>query len=117
MKKDVADLWVNALRSGEYNQGIYVLNNEGNFCCLGVLCEVAIKNGVKMSVQQTDEGIAYDGSTAFLPESVAIWAGINTPNGGWMDGHGNWNSLVQLNDSNESFDLIADIIDENVSKL
>lgn len=34
--------WTSALRSGQFGQGQNCLNDgEGNFCCLGVLCEVA----------------------------------------------------------------------------
>lgn len=34
--------WVEALRSGNYTQGKFMLHNqaENTFCCLGVLCEV-----------------------------------------------------------------------------
>lgn len=41
MKKEIADKWVAALRSGKYQQGKNVLSaNENSFCCLGVLCDV-----------------------------------------------------------------------------
>ena len=33
--------WLAALRSDEYKQGKYCLNIEGEFCCLGVLCDIA----------------------------------------------------------------------------
>lgn len=33
--------WVEALRSGRYAQGRQRLRNGDNYCCLGVLCEVA----------------------------------------------------------------------------
>lgn len=33
--------WVKALRSGEYKQGIGKLRERDEFCCLGVLCQVA----------------------------------------------------------------------------
>lgn len=40
------DLWIKALRSGEYKQGRGTLkftlsNKEPEYCCLGVLCEIA----------------------------------------------------------------------------
>lgn len=41
MKQSVRDAWVAALRSGQYQQGQYYLkDNEGRYCCLGVLGEV-----------------------------------------------------------------------------
>lgn len=33
--------WVDALRSGEYEQGQHAMNCQGKFCCLGVLEEIA----------------------------------------------------------------------------
>lgn len=41
MKKKIAKMWADALRSGDYKQGIGRLRNEHNhFCCLGVLCNL-----------------------------------------------------------------------------
>ena len=40
MKQEIAERWVQALRSGKYKQGRRVLKQGENFCCLGVLCEV-----------------------------------------------------------------------------
>lgn len=33
--------WLKALRSGEYKQGVGYLKNGDEFCCLGVLCDLA----------------------------------------------------------------------------
>lgn len=41
MDNELKVKWVDALRSGNYVQGQQALCNGGNFCCLGVLCEVA----------------------------------------------------------------------------
>lgn len=42
MKKEIADLWVAALRSGKYKQGRTTLKNrDSEFCCLGVLCDIS----------------------------------------------------------------------------
>lgn len=35
--------WVAALRSGKYQQTSGILESNGNYCCLGVLCRVAGK--------------------------------------------------------------------------
>ena len=42
--------WVEALRSGEYEQGKEFLQCGSSFCCLGIACEVASKNGVPVSM-------------------------------------------------------------------
>lgn len=54
MIKEVADRWVAELRSGKYRQTTGYLNvvrseNEEypvGFCCLGVLCEIAVSDGI-----------------------------------------------------------------------
>lgn len=45
MKQQYRDVWVTALRNGEYKQGYDQLKSSCNeFCCLGVLADLAIKN-------------------------------------------------------------------------
>lgn len=51
MKQEVLDLWIAELESGNYEQATTVLiDNLGDgkvgYCCLGVLCEIAVKNEV-----------------------------------------------------------------------
>ena len=46
MNKEVKKKWVDALRSGEYAQGRSSLRDHDEYCCLGVLCELAVKEGV-----------------------------------------------------------------------
>lgn len=43
MKKRIANKWIKALRSREYEQGFGKLKNGNKYCCLGVLCEIAKK--------------------------------------------------------------------------
>jgi hypothetical protein len=39
--------WLKELRSGNYAQGSgYLRLSNGEFCCLGILCEIAVKQGV-----------------------------------------------------------------------
>ena len=42
MNKEIKAEWVKALRSGEYKQGGGALHRGDHFCCLGVLCDIAI---------------------------------------------------------------------------
>ena len=47
MNSEVKGQWTTALRSGEYEQGNGVLRTIDNtYCCLGVLCELAVKANV-----------------------------------------------------------------------
>lgn len=41
MDAKLKELWLAALRSGEYPQTMYTLKNSQGYCCLGVLCHVA----------------------------------------------------------------------------
>lgn len=43
MKPELKKAWIEALRSGKYEQGTYNLKHNGKYCCLGVLCEIAGK--------------------------------------------------------------------------
>ena len=40
MTPELKTKWIEALRSGKYEQGKHYLKVNGKFCCLGVLCEV-----------------------------------------------------------------------------
>ncbi len=40
MDADLKVKWVEALRSGKYQQAQQALLNKGAYCCLGVLCDV-----------------------------------------------------------------------------
>jgi hypothetical protein len=41
MKAALKSKWVAALRSGKYKQVTGSLQNNGGFCCLGVLCDIS----------------------------------------------------------------------------
>ena len=88
MRKAVKKKWLEALRSGEYKQGKRTLRRiepDGgySYCCLGVLCDLAVKEGVieqpKLEGNRTVYG-SWDtdtndwGSTAALPSKVVDWA-------------------------------------------
>lgn len=124
MDPAVRDEWVRRLRSGDYPQGWGQLRSPlGQFCCLGVLCEVARERGIVTfdlatnaytSVADPDEG-DYTGQ---LPPAVVRWAGLpqddawaadprvrGLPLSGWNDGYG-----VQRG----TFTVIATLIEEEL---
>ena len=112
MLNDNAKKWVEALRSGQYRQGKGVLNNRDTYCCLGVACEVAVKNKV-LDVQYEDypnfNYKVYDGYKTQLPPSVMEWLGVRTPMGAYKKPY---TSLAILNDyDNYTFDMIANVIE------
>lgn len=105
--------WVNALRSGEYKQTTGLLHNDYGYCCLGVLCDVSIKNGLDVecysTVNDSDEPcIAYGDSWSQLPEEVVDWAGLEQPNPMLVE-----DDAVSLNDDmGYDFNQIADLIEK-----
>lgn len=122
MRKDIADKWVAALRSGEYKQRKFYLASPGPFvesglqyCCLGVLCEIAIKEGVKLNRVETTiiSPVAYGANeeTKYLPSEVKDWAMMWNTSGALKDG--SYRDLAALNDEGFSFEQIADAIEKN----
>lgn len=88
MKEDIRKQWVEALRSGRFEQGKEQLKTrDGKFCCLGVLCELAIDQGVIPAPQLDGEFRVwtYNGQDIELPETVKNWAGLGD-NSGRIDG-------------------------------
>lgn len=89
--KPVIEKWVAALESGEYTQTEGTLQRinrkyhddpEVGFCCLGVLCDLAVKEGVIEPPTPNVSGIknTFDGNNSDLPESVRVWAGLPEAN-------------------------------------
>lgn len=102
-------LWVEALRSGEYRQCQNLLSDGTGFCCLGVLCEVAIASGVEVEKIDAAGGIAYGGEVEALPRAVQDWAGLLHSAGNFGEGD---RQLTVWNDRlGKTFLEIADIIE------
>lgn len=120
MKEEVKNKWTAALRSGKYKQGKGLLNNgAGRLCCLGVLCEVAIEEGLDIQRIVMDDAIHVSAAAymdeegipvmTVLPNSVMEWADLNAPDP-FVTSEA---TIAHLNDEEElSFAEIADIIDE-----
>jgi len=116
MKKEIADKWVRALRSGEYKQGNGSLLRDGNYCCLGVLCDLALKNNVPITVGIVEGATSFDGKLGVLPNSVKNWAGMNSANGGLFASH-RYTSLTDENDLGVNFNEIAKLIADHWDNL
>lgn len=118
MNKEIKAKWLAALRSGKYRQGHGFLKINGEngaqdrFCCLGVLCELAVEAGVTSRLSEnyeTNYGIPGDTNTAVLPAHVQEWAGIDR-----AGSYGEESScLTGDNDGGTPFSEIADIIEAN----
>jgi hypothetical protein len=83
----VIERWVEALESGEYAQTKGVLRrNEDSpyghkvgYCCLGVLCDLAVREGVITETKDKHSSIFGDDAHKAdleLPVAVVKWAGL-----------------------------------------
>jgi hypothetical protein len=116
VKKDVAQKWVEALRSGKYEQASEKLreSEEMRFCCIGVLCDIyrevrpdtewdgevfVVGDGVtKMDEDDeyvTDDERMEDGEA---PRAVREWSGLRS---------NQQHDYIQLNDNGVPFAVIA----------
>lgn len=132
MNKDIKTRWVAALRSGEYTQTKGYLKTADGYCCLGVLCEIAVQDGIVEQTMTSPEVFTAQGDqlspehyafgeyndTAELPTVVEEWSGlkdvttrIENPNyTGWQEFY----TLIDLNDDQGyDFNAIADVIEKS----
>lgn len=122
MNPEIKEQWVKALRSGDYKQGQNVLRNKNDeFCCLGVLCDLAVKEGV-IGEPSRKPGFDYYfyngdddwGGTKVLTLPVMEWAGLSDDNPDVRLVRLGKTSLAELNDENWTFQRIADVIEEQL---
>lgn len=80
MRKDIAVKWVEALRSGKYNQAPYSLKTDEGYCCLGVLCETTTEhhNWRFHENKLRDSHDLHDFAMEILPESLRESFGITS---------------------------------------
>ena len=76
--KDNIKLWVEALRSDEYEQGAGALRIGRFLCCLGVACETYQEciGGLEITVTGFRGSHEYDGESGELPVAVFEWLGL-----------------------------------------
>ena len=131
MDESVKQEWIEALRSGDYEQSRHALrrtNGTDRFCCLGVLCDLYQDTTGKGEWQESsvEEIDCYRFTTpngrskSVLPEDVREWAGLHGSRGVILNpddlpnDKSTRHSLSSLNDANYSFGEIADVIEQNL---
>lgn len=79
VNKERVRLLVDALRSGEYEQGVKALRPEDDkYCCVGVGCDVAQKNGIGIDwLPYLGGGWSFDGMTAAFSPALMMWYGFD----------------------------------------
>lgn len=132
MNPKVRDKWAAALESGEYHQTTNVLQDSDGYCCLGVLCDLAIKDGldglrwdeadgmtlyVRVDYEEderSDDVIDENGAhwqewdNGDVPEVVRRWARVSETDPVLTEGG---NTAIHLNDSEGyNFEQIAALV-------
>lgn len=105
--------WVEALRSGKYEQTRLRLKDNMGYCCLGVACDISGLGEWEKVEDHPHEGCKYLGRMTDLSPEVADYFGID------RDGtlvevadHAELESLIGMNDNRESFEKIAEFIEK-----
>lgn len=103
--KEQKDAWLKALRSGDYEQGkLGLCNDLGQYCCLGVACEVLGLGFDKLHT--TLKGFH---PTKERPFQTDYWFGEATISQMDILQH-----AAKLNDDGKDFDEIADYLERNL---
>jgi hypothetical protein len=116
MNPEIKRRWIEALRSGEYEQGTYSLRSmkgdKVTYCCLGVLCDLYAKEKGTKWYMLSNEYFTFMSLRSELPQKVMKWAGIKRYDGEFSYKNGKDTSLMGLNDDGKSFKQIADVIEK-----
>lgn len=137
MNKEIKERWIAALRSGEYSQSSGYLSTDEGYCCLGVLCEIALQDQVVIKTKDSsiDEHFVYtskidpvDRDTGVLPLAVVAWSGMPNRNPNitstkeevspniFSEFGNEYNevtaTLAGFNDNGATFEQIADLIEK-----
>lgn len=114
MNPEVKQIFLEALRSGDYWVGRLFLNvNNKHFCALGVLCELAVKAGITQKF--TKEYAHYYGTESkklksALPIAVQKWAGLKDELGSFDADSPNM-SIAGVSDYHQDFNVVADYVE------
>jgi hypothetical protein len=118
MDTDIKAKWLEALRSGKYTQCSSSLKKDGGFCCLGVLADiqpgvtwvggdgyerrmVPLQNGTLLS----EGSIDVENRSGRLHRDFLTLVGITVTEAGY---------LMALNDTGDSFEKIANYVEERL---
>ena len=129
MNTEVKQKWIDALRSGKYEQGSEKLRSVTGYCCLGVLCDLYSKEqgaewefrGITETNLQPKDYWYFEGESEFLPDSVKDWAGMECKNPSLRvdvtdnDDEDDWfynDEIANLNDSGYTFNELSKLIEQ-----
>ena len=111
MDAQLKQKWIQALKSGEYQQGQQVLcSDDDRFCCLGVLAKVA---GADYEPSHGSKVPFLDGNPVFDRNKDGSPTGY-LRDGGFGLSQKQQEALIDLNDGGSAFPRIADYIESNI---
>lgn len=118
MNQEIKAQWVAALRSGAYTKTTEGLHDDTGYCCLGVLCDLAAKQGLGRWIGHRFNAAHETNAGAFLHPVVAVWADLAEVSPRIVD-----LPLTALNDGDEEYENgvrphtfaeIADLIEQHL---
>lgn len=109
-RKGAFEHWLNALRSGKYKQSKNSLKDSDGFCCFGVLCDLAAKDGGPKWAEDRNGDPEFFGKRGSIPVQMTAFMGLNRT-GECTDE----SLLVRANDEfGMDFNAIADLIEKKI---
>lgn len=99
--------WVEALRSGDYQQGMNYLRRGNSFCCLGVLCDISQRGDWTRDEEDPVPGtmkykVGNNASCQYLSWALRNDYGLD---GFFLE------EVMKRNDEGDKFSAIADYIE------
>jgi hypothetical protein len=110
MNPEVKAKWIEALRSGKYEQAVGALRQGDGYCCLGVLCDISGLGEWRTGEDgDTYYAVADQSPITYPSQAILEWSGLNNGNPLTPRGH-----IANLNDGGVAFADIADVIEAHL---
>ena len=121
MKPEIKEMWVNALPNYEQTTGALRIGDR--FCCLGVLCDLYVKETGNLSWERNEDDKGHEyyigDDLDYLPHEVMKWAELNQRDPYFIDPNhpdkddNNTVPLSKLNDIGLDFKQISGFIQKH----
>jgi hypothetical protein len=106
MNKELKAKWLEALRSGKYEQGQRSLKSlDRKYCCLGVLCDIMDPESWSKAGEHEGMWNSFAESREVLHDTALSRVGLREEE---------QKELIKMNDGGKSFKEIADHIEANL---
>ena len=104
--------WIEALESGEYEQGKFWLCRNDEYCCLGVAAKLFADDTTK--IELADDNVCFNGEQAVAPQYVVDALSLGGPAGNPIIEDPDLKALYELNDFEDyTFHQITALLRKN----